>query len=430
MRYDNINAELFKLNRKNFTKQMKKNSLAVFISNDVVTRSADSSYNWRQNPDLFYLTGIDQEETFLILFPDAPEAKHREVLFTRKTNDYLMWWEGKKHSVESAQRTSGIENVIWSDQFDSIFNMLMHYAENVYLNTNEHDRSISMGEASEVKFARKVINDFPLHKYERAAPIMHQLRAAKSNYEVALLNCAIDITKKGFIRVLKSIKPGIWEFEIEAELTHEYVTNRATGHAYTPIIASGENACILHYISNDMQCKDGELVLMDAAAEYANYNADLTRTVPVNGRFTKRQKDVYNSVLRVHRELKDMMKAGAILNELNLEAGKLMESELIKLKLITKDEVKKQDKASPAYKKYYPHGAAHFLGLDVHDLGNRFEKLKSGAVLTCEPGIYIREEKLGIRIENNILVTNGKPVDLMANIPIEVEEIEDIMNSK
>ena len=430
MRYDNINAELFKLNRKNFTKQMKKNSLAVFISNDIITRSADSSYNWRQNPDLFYLTGIDQEETFLILFPDAPEAKHREVLFTRKTNDYLMWWEGKKHSVESAQRTSGIENVTWSDQFSSIFTMLMHYAENVYLNTNEHDRSISMGEASEVKFARTVINDFPLHKYERSAPIMHQLRSAKSNYEVALLNRAIEITKKGFMRVLKTIKPGIWEFEIEAELSHEYTVNRATGHAYTPIIASGENACVLHYITNDMQCKDGELVLMDAAAEYANYNADLTRTVPVNGRFTKRQKDVYNSVLRVHREVKDLMKAGAILNELNLEAGKLMESELLKLKLITKDDVKKQDKASPAYKKFYPHGAAHFLGLDVHDLGNRFEKLKSGAVLTCEPGIYIREEKLGIRIENNILITNGKPVDLMANIPIEVEEIEDIMNGK
>lgn len=429
MRYDSINPELFKLNRKNFVKQMKKNSLAVFVSNDIITRSADSSYKWRQNPDLFYLTGIDQEETFLILFPDAPEAKYQEVLFTRKTNEYLMWWEGKKHSVESAQVTSGIETVLWNENFDSIFNMLMHYAENVYLNSNEHDRSVSMGEASEIKFARKVLHDFPLHKYERSAPIMHHLRVAKSNYEVALLNRAIDITKKGFIRSLKTIKPGVWEYEVEAALIHEYMVNRATGHAYEPIIATGGNACVLHYISNDAQCKDGDLILMDAAAEYANYNADLTRTVPVSGKFTKRQKNVYNAVLRVHRAVKDMMKPGVVLNDINVEAGKLMEAELIKLRLLRTSEVRKQDSAAPLYKKYFPHGTAHFLGLDVHDLGNRFEKLKAGAVLTCEPGIYIREEKMGIRIENNILVTSGKPIDLMANIPIEAEEIEEIMNS-
>jgi len=429
MRYDNINPELFKLNRKNFVKNMKKNSLAVFVSNEIITRSADSAYKWRQNPDLFYLTGIDQEETFLLLFPDAPEAKYREVLFTRKTNDYLMWWEGKKHSIESAQTTSGIDNVMWNDQFDSIFNMLMHYAEHVYLNSNEHDRSISMGEASEIKFARKVLHDFPLHKYERSAPVMHQLRAVKSNYEVALLNRAIDITKKGFIRSLKTIKPGVWEYEVEAALIHEYVSNRGTGHAYEPIIASGGNACVLHYIANDAQCKAGDLLLMDAAAEYANYNADLTRTVPVSGKFTKRQKSVYNAVLRVHRDVRDMMKAGVVVNEINIEAGKLMEAELIKLRLLRTADVRKQDPAAPLYKKYFPHGTAHFLGLDVHDLGNRFEKLKAGAVLTCEPGIYIREEKLGIRIENNILITNGKPIDLMANIPIEAEEIEEIMNS-
>ena len=430
MRYDTINADLFKLNRKNFSKQMKKNSLAVFVSNDIVTRSADSAYKWRQNPDLFYLTGIDQEETFLILFPDAPEAKYQEVLFTRQTNDYLMWWEGKKHSVESARRTSGIENVMWNDQFDAIFNMLMHYAENVYLNTNEHDRSVGMGEGSEVKFARKVIHDFPLHKYERVAPIMHHLRVSKSNYEVALLNRAIDITKKGFMRTLKTIKPGVWEYEVEAALIHEYITNRGTGHAYEPIIATGENACVLHYVSNDAQCKDGDLLLMDTAAEYANYNADLTRTVPVSGKYTKRQKNVYNAVLRVHRAVKDMMKPGVVLNDINIEAGKLMEEELIKLRLLKTAEVRKQNPASPLYKKYFPHGTCHFLGLDVHDLGNRFEKLRAGAVLTCEPGIYIREEKMGIRIENNILVTSGKPIDLMANIPIEAEEIEDLMNSK
>lgn len=430
MRYEAINPELFKLNRKNFAKRLKKNSLAVFVSNDIVTRSADSAYKWRQNPDLFYLTGIDQEQTFLIIFPDAPEEKYREVLFVRKTNEHIMWWEGKKHTAEEAAKVSGVETVLWADQFEGIFNMLMHYTEHVYLNTNEHDRSIAMGEATEVKFARKVMHDFPLHKYERSSPIMHSLRLAKSKYEVDLLSKAMDITRKGFLRTLKFIKPGVWEYEIEAELIREYLINRGSGHAYEPIVASGQNACVLHYITNDAQCKAGDLVLMDCAAEYANYNADLTRTVPVSGRFSKRQKEVYNAVLRVHREVKSIMNAGAVLNEINQEAGRLMESELIRLKLLKKEDIKKQDKANPLYKKYFPHGTAHFLGLDVHDVGNRFDKLKPGAVLTCEPGIYIREENLGIRIENNILVTNSMPIDLMANIPIEADEIEEIMNSK
>lgn len=431
MRYETINNGLFKLNRKNFTKQMKKNSLAVFVSNDIVTRSADASYRWRQNPDTFYLTGIDQEETFLILFPDSPEPKYREVLFVRRTSEQIMIWEGKKHTIEEASELSGIETVLWSDSFDNIFNMLMHYAGHVYLNTNEHDRSIAMGEATDVKFARKVMHDFPLHKYERSAPIMHDLRVSKSKYEVELLSKAIDITNKGFLRALKFIKPGVWEYEVEAELSHEYVINRGTGHAYEPIVATGGNACVLHYVSNEAQCKAGELLLMDCAAEYANYCADLTRTVPVSGKFTARQKSVYNAVLRVHHAAAAMMRAGTVLNELNLEVGKIMEDELVKLRLLKAADVKKQDpKAPPLYKKYFPHGTAHFLGLDVHDVGNRFAKLKEGAVLTCEPGIYIREENLGIRIENNLLVTKGKPVDLMANIPIEAEEIEQIMNSK
>jgi Xaa-Pro aminopeptidase len=430
MRYNPINAALFKLNRANFAKRMKKNSLAVFVSNEIVTRSADAAYKWRQNPDLYYLTGIDQEETSLLIFPDAPQPQYREVLFIRKTNEHIMWWEGKKHSIEEAIKLSGIQTVLWSDQFHSILDMLLHYTENVYLNTNEHDRSTSMGEATEIKFARELINKFPLHKYERSSPIMHSLRVSKSTHEVEAMKQAIEITRKGFLRALKFIKPGVWEYEIEAELIHEYLSNRAEGFAYEPIIATGENACVLHYITNNAQCKAGELVLMDAAAEYANYNADLTRTVPVNGKFTKRQKEVYNAVLRVHNEARNMMRTGIVLNELNTEVGKVMESELIKLKLLTKEDVKKQSKANPAYKKYFPHGTAHFLGLDVHDVGNRFEKLKAGAVLTCEPGIYIREEKLGIRLENNILITSGKPVDLMANIPIEADEIEEIMNSK
>jgi len=430
MRYEAINPELFVLNRKNFSKQMKKNSIAVFVSNEIVTRSADSAYKWRQNPDLFYLTGIDQEETYLILFPDAPEEKYKEVLFVRRTSELIMWWEGKKHNLEEASAISGISTVLWSEQFEDTFNMLMHYAENVYLNTNEHDRSISMGDATEVKFARKVMNNFPLHKYERSAPTISAQRASKSKYEVELMSRAVDITAKGFNRVLKMIKPGVWEFEVEAALTHEYLINRGTGHAYEPIIATGINACVLHYVANTTQCQAGDLLLMDAAAEYGNYNADLTRTVPVSGKFGKRQKNVYNAVLRVHNEAKEMMKAGTTLSDINKAVGQIMERELLGLRLITKTDINKQDKNSPAYKKFFPHGTAHFLGLDVHDVGNKFDKLKAGAVLTCEPGIYIREEKMGIRLENNILITNGKPVDLMKNIPIEAEEIEEIMNSK
>lgn len=430
MRYEALNPELFKQNRKNFVREMKKNSLAVFVSNDIITRSADAAYKWRQNPDLFYLSGIDQEETYLILFPDAPEEIYREVLFIRKTDELIMTWEGKKHTQEEAGKLSDIKTVLWNSRFRDIFNMLMHYAGHVYLNVNEHDRSVSMGEASEVIFAREVMHDFPLHHYERSAPIMHGLRVSKSKPEIELLGKAIDITNKGFLRTLKFIKPGVWEYEIEAEMTHEYAINRATGHAYEPIVATGENACVLHYITNNAQCKAGELVLMDCAAEYANYNADLTRTVPVSGKFTKRQKAVYDAVLRVHREARDMMRSGAVLNDINKEVHKLMESELIGLKLLKKSEVAKQSPDAPLFKKYFPHGTAHFLGLDVHDVGNRFDKLKAGAVLTCEPGIYIREEKMGIRIENNILVTDKKPIDLMANIPIETGEIEEIMNSK
>ena len=305
MRYENIAPDLFKLNRKNFTQQLKKNSLAVFVSNELPTRSADAAYKWRQNPDLFYLSGIDQEETFLILFPDAPETKYREILFVRRTNEQIMVWEGKKHTIEEARQISGIETVYWSDSFHDIFNMLMHYTGHVYLNSNEHDRSISMGETSEMRFARKVLSDFPLHKYERSAPVMHNLRVSKSKYEMELMQKAVDITHKGFLRVLQFVKPGVWEYEVEAEMTHEYIINRGTGHAYEPIVATGANACVLHYVSNNNQCKTGELLLLDCAAEYANYNADLTRTIPVNRKFTARQKKIYNAVLKDPSEPSD-----------------------------------------------------------------------------------------------------------------------------
>ena len=430
MRYTAPSAELFKLNRKNYVKNMKKGAIAIFVSNEQPTRSADAHYKWRQNPDLYYLTGVDQEETFLILFPDAPEKKFQEILFVRRTNEMIAVWEGKKLNQQEAQAASGISTVLWADQFDSIMSMLLHYTDIVYLNTNEHDRSTGSDNTPEIVFARELMRRFPLHKYERSAPIMHELRTVKSKLEIAQLQQAIDITGKGFERALKFIKPGVWEFEVEAELTHEYLINRGSGQAYEPIVATGGNACVLHYVSNDAQCKDGDLLLMDCAAEYGNYNADLTRTVPVNGRYSKRQKDVYNAVLRVHNKARAMMKAGVILNELNQEVGKIMEDELVGLKLLSKTDIKNQDKAVPAYKKYFPHGTAHFLGLDVHDVGNRFAKLKAGAVLTCEPGIYIPAENLGIRIENNILITDGKPNDLMKNIPIEAEHIEEIMNAK
>ncbi|MCS6935077.1 MAG: aminopeptidase P N-terminal domain-containing protein [Chitinophagales bacterium] len=430
MRYDKIDSRLFTENRRNFRKQMKKRSLAVFISNEAPTRSADATYKWRQNPDLFYLTGIDQEQTSLILFPDAPDEKFREVLFIRRTNEHTLWWEGRKHSVEEAKEISGCEQVMWHDRFPEVLRNLMHYADHVYLNTNEHDRSVLTHLTPEAEFARNLMEKFPLHRYERSAPIMHRLRASKSDVEIALMKRAIAITHKGFLRAMKFLKPDVWEYEVEAEITHEYMMNRATGQAYEPIIASGVNACVLHYIANNSQCRKGELLLMDCGAEYANYNADLTRVIPVSGRFTARQRKIYDAVLRVLRKTAAMMRPGVTLQEINNEAAKIMESELIGLKLLTKTDLKNQTDENPAYRKYFPHGIAHFLGLDVHDVGNRYEKLRPGAVLTCEPGIYIREEKTGIRLENNILVTKNGPVDLTADIPIEAEEIEEIMNSK
>ena len=352
------------------------------------------------------------------------------MLFVRKTDEHIRTWEGNKLTKEDASLVSGVHEVRWSETFHSTLAALIYQSQNIYLNTNENDRSGDTTESAEFKFAAKLKQRFPLHEYLRSAPIMADLRAVKSAHEVTQLQKAVNITEKGFRRLLKFVKPGVWEFEIEAELIHEYIRHRGTGHAYEPIIASGENACVLHYVANDQQCKKGELLLLDCAAEYANYNADLTRTIPVSGRYTARQKAVYNAVLHVMREARSMMREDLVLSDFNKEVGNIMESELIKLKLLDKAAVKKQDPKNPLFKKYFPHGTAHFLGIDVHDIGNRYGKLKAGAVLTCEPGIYIREEKIGIRIENNILITKGKPTDLMANVPIEAEEIEELMNSK
>ncbi len=430
MKYQAINPKLFTDNRKRFAAMLKPGSLAVFNSNDIMPTNADGTMPFRQNNDIFYLSGIDQEESILVLFPHAHDPAHREVLFLRETNAEIAIWEGEKLTKEKAFEASGIRTVYWTSQFHKIFNTLMAEAENVYLNTNEHLRATIEVETRDARFIRWVKENYPLHRYERSAPLLHQLRAVKSGLELELMQEAIDITEKGFRRVLDFVKPGVWEYEIEAEFIHEYTRNRSRGFAYTPIIASGYNACVLHYIDNSLQCKEGDVLLLDVAAEYANYNADLTRSIPVSGRYTARQRQVYDAVLRVMRAGVQLLRPGTLLADYHREVGKIMEEELVGLNLLTRDDIRNQNPASPAYKKYFMHGTSHFLGLDVHDVGLWHKPIQPGMVFTCEPGIYIREESLGIRIENNILVTDSNPRDLMANIPIEAEEIEALMQAK
>jgi Xaa-Pro aminopeptidase len=429
MRYEKINSQLFTDNRKRFTQKLEPGCIAVFNSNDILPTNADGHFKLKQNADIFYLSGIDQEESILILFPDTQDAANREILFLKETNENIAIWEGHKLTKEEAREISGIKKICWLSEFKTLFNTLMCEAKGIYLNTNEHIRAVVETETRDTRFIKWCQQHYPLHQYHRSAPIMHELRAIKSAYEVDLIQHACNITEKGFRRLLKFVKPGVWEYEIEAELLHEFVRNRSNGFAYTPIIASGFNSCVLHYIENNKQCKDGDILLLDVAAEYANYNSDLTRCLPVNGKFTNRQKDVYNAVLRVMRGAIKMLVPGNNITDYHKEVGKLMEVELINLGLLKSEEVKKQDPANPLYKKYFMHGTSHHLGLDVHDLGSRFKKFESGNVFTCEPGIYIREENLGIRIENDILITDQGPHDLMANIPIEAEEIEELMKS-
>lgn len=429
MKYQAIDPELFILNRKRFTKHLKPNSLAVFNSNDILPTNADGHLPFVQNADLFYLTGIDQEESILVIYPDAKDGIHHEVLFLKETNENIAIWEGHKYTKEEATAASGIKKIYWLSHFPVIFNTLMGECEHVYLNTNEHARAVIEVETREARFVKWCLEKYPVHKYERSAPIMHAIRAVKSKQEVELIQKACDITEKGFRRLLRFIKPGVWEYEIEAELSHEFLRNRSKGFAYTPIVASGSNACVLHYIENNKQCKDGEVILLDVAAEYGNYASDMTRCLPVNGKFTKRQKEVYNAVLRVMRGATKMLIVGNNLTDYTKNVGHLMEEELIGLDLLSRDGVKNQNPDSPLYKKYFMHGTSHYLGLDVHDVGSKYHKFEEGMVFTCEPGIYIREEGLGIRLENNILITKKGPVDLMANIPVEADEIEALMNS-
>jgi len=430
MKYTQISKDLFINNRNNFIKHLKPGSVAVFNSNDILPTNADGVMPFRQNNDLFYLSGIDQEDTVLILFPDNANIQQREILFIKETNEHIAVWEGQKLTKKEAAEISGIETVYYTSQFDSFFNSLVPTSSIVYLNSNEHLRATKTIDTKDDRFIKTCKERFPLHHYERSAPIMEKLRVLKSDIEIDLIKHACGITRKTFLRLLKFIKPGVMEYEIEAEVLHEFLRNRSKGPAYQSIIASGENACILHYVDNDKVCKDGDLILLDVGAEYANYASDMTRTIPVNGKFTERQKDVYNAVLRVMKEAKKLLVPGNTITEYQKEIGTIMEGELIGLGLLNRTEVSKQDKEKPLYRKYFMHGTSHALGLDVHDVFDRKTPFKEGMVFTCEPGIYIREEKLGIRLENDILISSGEAIDLMGDIPIEIDEIEGIMNTK
>jgi Xaa-Pro aminopeptidase len=429
MKYQPVENNLFTNNRINFVSSIKSASIAIFHSNDEFPRSGDQTFLFKQNPDFFYLTGIDQEQSILLLFPDCPNLLYKEVLFLRQTNEHIAVWEGHKYTKEEAKRASGIQNIYWLSDFDSILHSIINYADNIYINTNENDRFGYTVPYRDLRMLEELRIKYPLHHYERSAPVMRNLRAVKSNTEIELTKKACSITKAAFERVLKFVKPGVAEYEIEAEVIHEFIRQRATGHAYSPIIASGKNAVVLHYVDNNQICKDGDVILFDFGAEYGNYNADMSRSIPVNGRFTKRQRDVYDAVLRVMRAATKLIVAGAVWNDYHDEVGKIMTGELIGLGLLTKHDVDKQDPKMPLYKKYFMHGTSHHLGLDVHDFASRYKPFEVGNLLTCEPGIYIAEEGLGIRLENNILITEGGNIDLMADIPIEAEHIEELMNS-
>lgn len=427
MKYIPAPAQLYIENRQRFAKKLKPNSIAVFNSNDIMPTSADGSMMFIQNTDIFYLSGIDQEETVLVIFPDVKDETNREILFLRETSEHIAVWEGHKYTKQEATEASGIKKIYWLKDFNTVFTTLMAQAENVYLNTNEHTRATIEVETRDSRFIKFCKEKYPLHHYHRSAPIMHELRAIKSKYEVEIMQQACNITEKGFRRLLGFVRPGVMEYEIEAELIHEFIRNRSRGFAYSPIIASGESACVLHYIENNKECKAGDVILLDVAAEYGNYASDLTRCIPVSGKFTQRQKDVYNAVLRVMRGAKKLLVVGNTFTEYNKAVGKLMETELIGLGLLDANDVAKQNPDAPLYKKYFMHGVSHFLGLDVHDVGSFSRPFEAGMVFTCEPGIYIPEENLGIRLEDDILITENGPVNLMANIPLETDEIERLM---
>ncbi len=430
MKYHPINSCLFIKNRKNFAAQMKTSSLAVFNSNDIYPISADSTIPFEQHRDIFYLSGVDQEESILVLFPDCPKEKHREILFLKETNEHIAIWEGEKLTKEAAFKTSGIKTVYWLQDMEKIMFEIMTQCDTVYINTNEHYRASVETQTREDRFTKWIKDRYPAHTVAKSNPILQHLRSVKDPLELDLIQQACDITEKGFRRILGFTKPDVWEYEIEAEFMHEFLRNRSKKFAYTPIVASGNNANVLHYVENNQQCKAGDLILMDVGAEYANYSSDMTRTIPVSGKFTDRQKAVYNAVNRVKDEATKMLIPGADWAAYHIEVGKLMTSELIDLNLIDRTDVQNENPDWPAYKKYFMHGTSHHMGLDTHDYGILTEPMKANMVFTVEPGIYIPEEGFGIRLEDDVVIQpNGDPFNLMRNIPIEANEIEDIMNS-
>ncbi len=428
MKYFPIDSNLFIKNRKKFVSKMKSNSLAIFNSNDIYPISADSALPFAQHRDIFYLSNVDQEESVLVIFPDAPKESHKEILFLKETNDHIAVWEGEKLTKEKALETSGIKTVYWLQDLEKVLFELMTQAENIYINTNEHYRANVETETREARFIKWLQEKYPAHTYFRSQPILQRLRSIKEPEEIALIQQACNITEKGFRRILKATKPNVWEYELEADYIHEFIKNRSNGFSYTPIIASGYNANVLHYIENNQQCKTGDVILMDVGASYANYASDMTRCVPVSGKFTERQKDVYNAVLRVKKAAAKMLIPGTMWAAYHVEVGNLMTQELIGLGLITDEDVKNENPDWPAYKKYFMHGTSHHMGLDTHDYGILTEPMQAGMVFTVEPGIYIPDENLGIRLEDDYVIQeSGEPFNLMKNIPLEIDDIEALM---
>ena len=427
MKYLPLDKNLFIENRRRFTGQMQKNSIAIFVSNDEVASNGDAIYHFKQNSDLFWLSGISQEDSMVILFPDNPDPKYKEVLVLVRPNEMKEKWDGKRLRVHEAQAINGIQTIVWLDSLEGMLQAWMHLADSIYLDSNENDRKASAVRTRDYRFIDEMKSKYPLHNFLRAAKIMKELRAVKTAMEVEVLQKAIDITDNTFRRLLKFIRPGVMEYEIEAEIFHSFLSQRATGAAYGSIIASGDSARILHYVSNNQECKDGDLILMDFGAEYGGYCADLTRTVPVNGKFTRRQKTVYNACLHLHDYAKSILKPGISILDYTDKVGEEATQQFLKIGLLKKTDVKNEDAENRAYRKYLYHGISHHLGIDVHDLGTRTEPIKAGMVFTVEPGIYIEEEKMGIRIENNLWITRNGNKDLMKNIPITVEDIEGFM---
>ena len=426
MKYSQINPNLFINNRNLLSAKLEENSIAIFNANDIMPTNSDGTMPFKQNSDLFWLSGVDQEESVLAIVKNNNQVQ--EMLFLKETNEHIAIWEGAKLDKELAQKNSGVEKIYWLNQMDEVLNINIQRVNKIYLNKNIHSRSTSEVETRDDRFRKTLTKKYPKKEILEVAPIMHELRFIKSEIEIELMKHACDITEKGLRRILPIIKPGVMEYQIEAELMHEFLSNRSAGFAYQPIIGSGVDSCVLHYIDNNKMCKDGEILLMDFGAEYANYASDLNRTVPVNGRFSERQKNVYNAVHRVMKAATNMLRPGTDHKKMQQEVIKIMEEELISLGLFDKEDVKRQDPSKPMYKKYFMHGTSHSLGLDVHDVGDTSTPMQPGMVFTCEPGIYIREEGIGIRLENDVLVTSGDPDDLMKNIPIDYQEIESLMN--